>query len=256
MTTPARSAPEGADPAKTGDAPPPAAASEEATPSQEMLRALAHPLRLQLVERLTRRGTARAADLAAEMGVPANSLSYHLRMLARGGVLEEAPEEAQDRRDRVWRLRQSSFLAGSDASEPAEDPGGASGQQDDYAAASAAVSLAALEWVRSAWIAETSQARAADQAGARREGLGTMHSTSLLLTMRQAEELGERADALLREFAALHRDAQGRDLPADPAADAPLVEFRALFALVGGRAPSASPDVRTGSPGGPSAPAP
>lgn len=226
--------------------PAPAGDPSEPPATQEMLRAMAHPLRLQLVERIGRRGTARAADLAAELGVPANSLSYHLRMLARGGVIVEAPEEARDRRDRVWRLQQTSFLAGADGS--GTEPSGAT---DDFAAASAAASLAALEWVRSAWISETTQARDADHSGTPREGLGTMHSTSLLLTMAQAEELGARADALLREFAALNRDEQGRDLPADSSAEERLVEFRALFALVGGRAPATS-DVRSGSPGGPS----
>lgn len=35
--------------------------------------------------------------------MPANQVSFHLRTLAKYGLIEEAPEEARDRRDRVWR---------------------------------------------------------------------------------------------------------------------------------------------------------
>jgi predicted transcriptional regulator len=55
--------------------------------TRDMLRAMAHPLRLQLMERIGRRGTARAADLAEDLGVPANSISYHLRTLLSWTVL-------------------------------------------------------------------------------------------------------------------------------------------------------------------------
>ena len=49
------------------------------------------------------RGPLRAADVARELGIPANQASFHLRQLAKYGLVEEAPEEARDRRDRVWR---------------------------------------------------------------------------------------------------------------------------------------------------------
>src|SRR5215207_823011 len=45
----------------------------------------------------------RAADLARELGLPANQMSFHLRQLAKYGLVVEAPEAAHDRRDRVWR---------------------------------------------------------------------------------------------------------------------------------------------------------
>lgn len=67
------------------------------------LRAIAHPLRSSLYYELFSRGSARAVDLAAAMNVPANQVSFHLRTLAKYGLIEEAPEEARDRRDRVWR---------------------------------------------------------------------------------------------------------------------------------------------------------
>ncbi|HET7303354.1 MAG TPA: helix-turn-helix domain-containing protein [Segeticoccus sp.] len=71
--------------------------------STEALRALAHPLRFALLNELHARGAARAADLAEALEQPANSLSFHLRQLARYGFIVEAPERARDRRDRWWK---------------------------------------------------------------------------------------------------------------------------------------------------------
>jgi DNA-binding transcriptional ArsR family regulator len=68
-----------------------------------VLRAIAHPLRTDIFFELYSRGSGRAADLAVALGVPANQVSFHLRTLAKYGLIEEAPEEARDRRDRVWR---------------------------------------------------------------------------------------------------------------------------------------------------------
>ncbi|MCR1981673.1 helix-turn-helix domain-containing protein [Cellulosimicrobium cellulans] len=67
------------------------------------LRAIAHPLRQRILMELAVLGHARAADLARATGEPANSVSFHLRVLARAGMIVEAPERARDRRDRVWK---------------------------------------------------------------------------------------------------------------------------------------------------------
>ena len=67
-----------------------------------MLKAYAHPLRRRILRALARHDHSRAADIAAELGVPANSVSFHLRTLADAGLIVEAPEHARDRRDRVW----------------------------------------------------------------------------------------------------------------------------------------------------------
>jgi DNA-binding transcriptional ArsR family regulator len=68
-----------------------------------ILRAIAHPARNRILAELDGQPL-RAADLARILGVPANQVSFHLRQLAKYGLIEEAPEEARDRRDRVWRL--------------------------------------------------------------------------------------------------------------------------------------------------------
>ncbi len=68
------------------------------------LRALAHPVRYRILEELAATGPARAADIAKDLGIPANQASFHLRQLAKYGVVVEAPEAARDRRDRVWKV--------------------------------------------------------------------------------------------------------------------------------------------------------
>jgi predicted ArsR family transcriptional regulator len=50
------------------------------------------------------RGTARAADLAAALALPANQVSFHLRQLARYDLIQDAPHNAATKRDRFWTL--------------------------------------------------------------------------------------------------------------------------------------------------------
>jgi DNA-binding transcriptional ArsR family regulator len=69
-----------------------------------VLRGLAHPLRSRIVAEMDATGPVRAADIARDLGIPANQASFHLRQLARYGLVEEAPGAARDRRDRVWKL--------------------------------------------------------------------------------------------------------------------------------------------------------
>ncbi|HEY8455292.1 MAG TPA: helix-turn-helix domain-containing protein [Actinopolymorphaceae bacterium] len=83
------------------------------TDAQE-LRALAHPVRLRLITELLARGYGTASDLAPAVGRPVNSVSFHLRFLARYGFLEEAPEHARDGRERCWRLAYPDGLDYSD----------------------------------------------------------------------------------------------------------------------------------------------
>lgn len=68
------------------------------------LRAIAHPTRNRILAELFAAGPLRAADLAQLLDLPANQASFHLRQLAKYDLVEEAPELARDKRDRVWRL--------------------------------------------------------------------------------------------------------------------------------------------------------
>jgi hypothetical protein len=67
------------------------------------LRALAHPLRLDLVELLGRLGQATAAVCGRQLGTSQASCSFHLRQLAKYGFVEQAPP-SEDSRERPWRL--------------------------------------------------------------------------------------------------------------------------------------------------------
>ena len=76
-----------------------------------LLRAVAHPLRNRILNELSATGPLRAADVARELDIAANLASFHLRQLAKYGLVEEDPEAARDRRDRVWRLVDDAGLA-------------------------------------------------------------------------------------------------------------------------------------------------
>jgi predicted ArsR family transcriptional regulator len=67
------------------------------------LRALAHPLRLDLVELLGALGQATAAECARRLGTSQASCSFHLRQLAKYGFVEQA-QPSDDSRERPWRL--------------------------------------------------------------------------------------------------------------------------------------------------------
>lgn len=83
------------------------------TMTSPMLKAMTHPLRRRIMSVLAGQDYARAADLAEQLGVPANKLSYHLRILADADMIHEAPEFARDKRDRVWQSVEGSLQIGS-----------------------------------------------------------------------------------------------------------------------------------------------
>ena len=68
------------------------------------VRALAHPLRLELLDLLRFDGPSTATRLAGRVGESSGATSYHLRQLARHGYIEEA--EQHGGRERWWRYRE------------------------------------------------------------------------------------------------------------------------------------------------------
>lgn len=66
------------------------------------LRALAHPVRVQLLVLLSRHGPATATRLAERLGVNSGTASYHLRQLGAAGFVAEDPERG-NARERWWR---------------------------------------------------------------------------------------------------------------------------------------------------------
>jgi DNA-binding transcriptional ArsR family regulator len=85
---------------------------EPGTPEQplrltdpRMMRALAHPARIAILQHLGLDGPATATQCAAVTGLSPSACSYHLRALARYGFVEEDPGSAADGRQRPWRPR-------------------------------------------------------------------------------------------------------------------------------------------------------
>ncbi len=68
-----------------------------------VMRAMAHPARLALLEHLRNGGPATATECAGVVGLSPSATSYHLRALARAGLVEAAPGRG-DGRERLWRI--------------------------------------------------------------------------------------------------------------------------------------------------------
>ncbi|MFF5424210.1 MULTISPECIES: ArsR/SmtB family transcription factor [unclassified Streptomyces] len=67
------------------------------------LKAVAHPLRMRLYRALFVARTATASQLAEQVDEAVSLVSYHLRKLAEHGLIEEAPRQSTDGRERWWR---------------------------------------------------------------------------------------------------------------------------------------------------------
>lgn len=66
------------------------------------LRVLAHPIRLAFLRRLRSQGAATARALGREFELDSGAASYHLRRLAKGGLIEEDVNRGT-LRERWWR---------------------------------------------------------------------------------------------------------------------------------------------------------
>lgn len=151
-----------------------------------VLRAIAHPVRTRILDEISATGTVRAADVARELGIPANQASFHLRQLAKYGLVEEAPEEARDKRDRVWRATaEQGFVV--NLSELAEAPGGRS----------------AVEVFRSSKMASLHEVVDRAFAMSKEEGRGVfaVSDHALKLTDDEAHQLRAEIDAVVEGWA-------------------------------------------------------
>lgn len=72
------------------------------------LRALAHPLRVQILDLLQLDGAATATGLADRLGVRTGTTSWHLLKLAEHGLVEEDRDRG-NRRDKWWQATQPSW---------------------------------------------------------------------------------------------------------------------------------------------------
>jgi DNA-binding transcriptional ArsR family regulator len=82
---------------------PPAGPELREVTDARTLRALAHPVRIKLVEELTLGGAMTATEVGERIGESPTTCSFHLRQLARYGFVEEAGGGRG--RARPWRIR-------------------------------------------------------------------------------------------------------------------------------------------------------
>ena len=69
----------------------------------DVVAAIHHPVRRQLLELLNLDGPNTVSGLADAAQERVGNASHHLKVLAEAGLVEEAPELAKDRRERWWR---------------------------------------------------------------------------------------------------------------------------------------------------------
>ncbi|GAA1984159.1 helix-turn-helix domain-containing protein [Catenulispora subtropica] len=80
------------------------------------LRVLAHPMRLNFLRHLRDNGPTTGRRLAGHFGLDSGAVSYHLRKLAEGGLIEEDTARGT-RRDRWWRVTRHALYH-----DPADSP--------------------------------------------------------------------------------------------------------------------------------------
>ena len=150
------------------------------------LKALAHPLRVQLLSLLRTEGPSTATALAARVGESSGSTSYHLRQLAAADLVAEDPERGNDR-DRWWKAAQASTRLESAALD--EDPA-TQAAADTYLSLIAQGHHTRLQH----WISTARSWR-----GAWRDS-GTMDDWQLSLSAKELEQLSEEVEALVETY--------------------------------------------------------
>jgi len=154
------------------------------------LRALAHPLRLALLDRLMSFGEQTAAQCAQAVGSTASNCSYHLRALARAGLVE--PGSSGDRRERPWRATSTGLEFGP--ADPSSSP----------AAADAARALEELSLVRDEQLTRRARRRHEAQPADWRQA-EAFNSYALRLSASELSQLVDEIDRLVRPFIAMTR---------------------------------------------------
>jgi len=86
-----------------------------------VMRALAHPARLAILEHLSlNEAGATATECAEVVGLTPSATSYHLRALARAGMIVEAPSRG-DGRERVWQRKYTNYSVSGEFDANADD---------------------------------------------------------------------------------------------------------------------------------------
>ena len=160
------------------------------------LRALAHPLRLALLDHLMSFGEQTAAQCAQAVGSTTSNCSYHLRALGRAGLVE--PATSADGRERPGRATATGLSYGP--ADPARSP----------AAAGAALVIDELSLARDEELTRQGRRRHDAQPPDWRAA-EAYHDYRLRLTAAELTDLTGEIDRLVRRFIGMTR----RDAPED-----------------------------------------
>jgi predicted ArsR family transcriptional regulator len=147
------------------------------------MRALAHPVRLAILDLLHTEGTANATECAREVGESPQACSYHFRSLAKWGIVRKAG--STDGRETRWELasRGITFSRGERA-------------RRGYGAAAAALRATVLE--RDERIVAEFNAREHELPEEWRKV--TILTSIVHATPEELEELGRRVDEVTKEL--------------------------------------------------------
>jgi DNA-binding transcriptional ArsR family regulator len=171
-----------------------------------VLAALAHPLRVALLYQLNALGSRTASQCAQALGETPANCSYHLRQLAKVGLVVR--DEAADGRERPWR----SVYTGLDLRPAVDDPD----PEVVTAARATRAALANAEIEEHARLARE-YLRLEQRAAKEWREAGTGASYSLRLTAEELAGLVKTLDAAIRPYIGLTR--------ADPPEDAQPVHL-------------------------------
>jgi predicted ArsR family transcriptional regulator len=165
----------------------------------DALRTLANPVRYRILGHLMAVGPQTASQCATVVGASASNCSYHLRELARFGLVEPVDDAPGDGRERPWRSAATGWEF-----RPADDA------RDDPVAVDANRRLAHAGIDEETRLAH----EAVDRLGELDDAwhAATTGSTyDLRLSASEMAQLADQLDALIRPFIALTREDAPRD---------------------------------------------
>ncbi len=146
------------------------------------MRALAHPLRMALLELFSASETLTATQASEVLGESPANCAFHLRTLAKYGFIEEAGGGRG--RERPWKAAQDGFRVSS--------------TQDNEQARMAADALGEV-WI-DRWFARVKQAAADKHWPAEWDGAVGSDFTTVFLTPAELQAVREQMHAILREY--------------------------------------------------------
>jgi DNA-binding transcriptional ArsR family regulator len=159
-----------------------------------VMRAMAHQARLAILEHLMVSDAATATECARICGLSPSATSYHLRALAKVGLVEQAPSRG-DGRERLWRSTVKGFQVDAD-----ETPEGRAAERELIDAFLIREETRTRQWLAHRHDEPAEWYRAA-----------VLSEMVLQVTAAELEELVER----IRELGKPYTKVRRRDAPAD-----------------------------------------